>query len=298
MDKLLAMRTFVEIVDRGSLTAAAAALDRAPPTMVRTLAQLENALGVRLLRRTTRRMTLTEEGTAYLARCRSILADVAEAEQAVSAAPGTAAGQLKLTAPVLFGHTHVMPAVTAFAERHRDVHLDVLLLDRVVNLVEEGLDLGVRIGTLEDSAMVATTVGHMRRVVVASPALLKRVGVPREPRDLEGQDAVIFRGLTAGTRWPFAHGSRRFSVNVTDRFRCNQASAAVAACAAGLGFASLLHYQAAPLLRTGELQIVLETHEVPALPVSLIYADARLMSTRLRLLLDWLKPALRRSLSA
>ncbi|MEQ8661492.1 MAG: LysR family transcriptional regulator, partial [Gammaproteobacteria bacterium] len=152
MDKLAAMRTFVEIVERGSLTAAAAALDRAPPTIVRTLAQLEDALGVRLIQRTTRSMTLTAEGRAYHERCRRILADVAEAEAALGPTGAALAGSVRVTAPVLFGRRFVLPSLTALAAAQPALHIDFLLLDRVVNLVEEGVDLGVRIGPLDDTS--------------------------------------------------------------------------------------------------------------------------------------------------
>ncbi len=151
MDVLAAMRAFVRIVEEGSLTAAAEALDRAPPTMVRTLAALEAHLGVRLLVRTTRQMALTEEGRVYLDRCRRILADVEEAEEAVAAGRSEPRGEIRATAPVLFGQRHVAPAVTEFVRAHPRVRVDLLLLDRVVQLVEEGLDVGVRIGALEDS---------------------------------------------------------------------------------------------------------------------------------------------------
>ncbi len=297
MDKLAAMQVFVEIVERGSLTAAAESLDRAPPTIVRTLATLEAELGTRLLTRTTRRMTLTEEGRVYLDRCRRILADIDEAERAISADGGEPHGEIRVTAPVLFGQRHVMPALADFVSRYQHVRLELLLLDRVVNLVEEGLDLAVRIGTLEDSSMIAIPVGRMRRVVVASSDYLEKVGVPQHPDELDGHLCVVFRGLTAGSNWFFEARGHRFGVSVTSRFVCNQAAAAVDACVAGLGFGSFLHYQVEPLLDHGRLTLVLESFETPALPVNLVYPDARLMSPRLRTLVDWMKQKLRSRLA-
>lgn len=287
------MRAFVEIVDQGSLTAAARALDRAPPTIVRTLATLEEGLGARLLTRTTRRMSLTEEGRAYLDRCRRILADVEEAEQAVQAGDSEPRGEIRVTAPVLFGQRHVAPAITAFLQRFAKVRIELLLLDRVVHLVEEGLDLGVRIGHLEDSSMIAVSVGRMRRVVVASPAFLARTGNPTHPDELAPHPCVMFRGIAGGGSFSFEDGGRRRTVRVTSPFACNQATAAVEACEAGLGFGQFLSYQVEPQIRAGTLQIVLNEFELPALPVSLVYPDARLMSSRLRAFVDWMKEQLR-----
>lgn len=170
MDKFQAMRSFVAIVDQGSLTAAATALDRSLPSMVRTLAALEESLGTRLLRRTTRRMSLTAEGQVYLDRCRRILGDIEEAEASVMRDQIEPRGQVRMTAPVLFGQMHVAPALSEFLRRFHEMQVELLLFDRVVGLVEEGFDLAVRIAHLTDSTMVAVPVGYVRRVVCASPA--------------------------------------------------------------------------------------------------------------------------------
>lgn len=293
MDKLAAMRTFVEIVDRGSLTAAAEAQDRSLPTVVRTLAALEQQLGARLIRRTTRRMSLTVEGRDYLGRCRRILADVEEAELAVARGQSEPQGEVRMTAPVLFGQMHVAPVVTAFLEHHQKVQVDLLLLDRVVNLVDEGIDLALRIGRLSDSSMVAIPVGHMRRVVCASPDLLRERGTPARPEALTGLPCVRFHGIEAGGHWHFRDGGRELSVPVSGAFCCSQAMAVAQACADGLGFGLLLHYQVAALVEEQRLAIVLEDFEPEPLPVSLVYPEARLVSSRLRALVAWLRDALR-----
>jgi len=293
LDKLGAMRAFVEIVDRGSLTAAGKALDKSLPTMVRVLATLEDELGVRLLRRTTRRLALTDEGRGYVERCRRIFADIDEAERAAGSGHVEPRGEIRVTAPVAFGHWYVAPLMTRFAARFEAVRVELLLLDRVVNLLEEGIDLAVRIGTLPDSTLFATTVGQMRHVVVASPALLERVGVPEHPDDLASRPCVRFRGLTIGTTWRFIESGRERRVTVGGPFACNHAPAAVEACAAGLGFGSFLAYQAEPWVRDGRLCVVLEEFEPTPLPVNLVYADAQLMSARLRALVDWMKDGLR-----
>ena len=227
MDKLAAMRTFVEIVDRGSLTGAAEGLDRSLPTVVRTLAALEEDLGARLLTRTTRRMSLTEEGRAYLGRCRQILADIGEAERAVGSGDAEPRGAIRATAPVLFGQLHVAPAVTRFLERHTRIRVDLLLLDRVVHLVEEGIDVAVRIGHLEDSSMIAVSVGGVRRVVVASPDLLDRFGAPESPESLSSLPCVGFSGLGSPSRWSFRDAGRERAVAVESALTCNQAAALV-----------------------------------------------------------------------
>lgn len=296
MNKFAAMRAFVEIVDRGSLTAAGKALNKSLPTMVRTLADLERELGVVLLRRTTRRMSLTEEGRVYLERARAILADVAEAEELVRLGEGTPRGRLRVTAPVQFGRMHVTPTVTAFLRANASVQVELLLLDRVVDLVQEGLDVAVRIGPLGDSGLVATRVGRMRRVVCASPGWLREHGVPEHPRDLADVSCVGFTGLgfaEMGAVWRFCEEDRDLTQRIRGRFSVNDVAAAIEVCAAGLGLGSFLEYQVAPAVRDGRLEVVLESYEASPLPVSLVYADARLMSPRLRAFLDVAKTQLR-----
>lgn len=293
MDKLGAMRAFVEIVDRGSLTAAAGALDRSLPAMVRTLASLERSLGVVLLRRTTRRMSLTDEGRVYLERCRRILADVSEVEELVGAGGGDPRGPLLVTAPVLFGQMHVAPAAVEFARRHPAVRVELLLLDRVVDLVDEAIDVAVRIARLADSSLIAVPVGQVRRVLCASPELLRTSGEPAHPEELADRPCVHFRGLAPGRTWHFEERGRDLAVPVTGAFTTNQAAAAIEACAAGLGFGLFLSYQVEAALRAGRLRVVLREFEPPPLPVSLVHAEARLPSPRLRAFLDWMKKHLR-----
>lgn len=292
MDKLAAMRTFVEIVDQGSLTRAAETLDRSLPTIVRTLAGLENVLGAALLRRTTRRMSLTEEGRVYLERCRRILADIEEAEALLGDVKGNLHGNLRVTAPVLFGQMHVAPAVVSFLRRHCAVYVELLLLDRVVDLVDEGIDVGVRIARLSDSSMVALPVGHVRRVVCASSEFLAQAGYPEHPQELAKQPCVRFRGLTAGSSWSFQENGRSFSVPIQGAFMTNQAMAALEACIAGLGFGTFLSYQVKSALEAHQLQCVLETFEPPPIPVSLVYASSHRLSPRVRVFLDEMKVAL------
>ena len=292
MDKLNAMRAFVEIVDRGSLTAAGASLGRSSPTMVRLLAALEADLGATLLRRTTRRMSLTPEGAEYLERCRQILADVAEAESLVGEGSVEPRGRLVVSAPVQFGEMHVTRAAAAFAARFPAVEIDLRLHDRVVDLVEEGIDAAVRIGPLPDSTLIASRVGTIRRVVVASPAFLERVGVPAHPEALARASCVRFHGTGSMTGWSFREGEREIRVEIGGNFSTNQTGAARAACEAGVGFGAFLHYQVARSLAAGRLCEVLADFEPAALPLSLVYPEARRRTARLRAFLDWVRPRL------
>jgi len=295
MDRLAAMRAFVEIVDQGSLTAAAEVLERSQPTMVRTLAALETHLGTRLLQRTTRRMSLTADGRDYLVRCRRILADVDEAERAVGQTEGELRGDLLMTAPVEFGRLHVVPVVTDFLARYAQVRIELMLVDRVVELVEEGVDLAVRIGRLADSSMVAVRVGGVRRVVCASPALLQRTGVPAHPNALSGLPCIRLHNLAGAGGWSFRDGNREISVKVEGRLGCNQIAAASAACVDGVGFGQFLSYQVQHLIREGRLERVLADFEPAPLPVSLVYSGGRLIPSRLRALIDKMKQALQAS---
>ena len=292
MDKLKAMQIFVRIADVGSLTAAARALDSSLPAVVRSLAALEMQLGVRLLNRTTRRMSLTEEGRRYLDSCRQVLAAVESAETALSDEAAEPSGHLTITAPVLFGQMYVAPAVTRFVRRHPKMRVSVVLLDRVVNLLEQGMDAGIRIGALEDSSLVAQPVGSIRRVVVASPGYLRRHGTPQHPKDLLKANCVRFSGGTAPW-WVFYEGTKQFNVPVTGNLEFNHAAPIAEACAAGLGFGSFISYQVAPYVRRNKLKIVLEKFEQPRRPISVIYPHARLLPVRTRVFVEWMKEELK-----
>jgi DNA-binding transcriptional LysR family regulator len=292
MDKLKAMSAFVQIVEKGSLTAAADGLDTSLPSVVRTLAALERSLGARLLNRTTRRIALTDEGRAYYDRARRILGDVADVEAAVSARQDTPRGRLAIGAPVMFGRLHLAPLVTEFLAKHPEVSIELLLMDRVVNLVEEGLDASLRIGSLADSSLVAIELGRTRRVACASPAFLKRHGVPRQPADLSRIPCIRFTGL-AQNDWEFGAGKKTARVRVEGPIATNQIDAALDACLQGLGCGRFLGYQVAAHHQAGRLRYVLEAHEPEPLPVSLVYPQARLVSARLRAFMDFVVPRMR-----
>jgi DNA-binding transcriptional LysR family regulator len=291
MDKLGAMRTFVAIADEGSLTRAAKMMGRALPTVVRTLGVLEESLGVRLVQRTTRRMSLTPEGRAYLSRCRQILADVAAAEGEITANEAALQGEIRMTAPVLFGSLKVTTLVAEFLKQHPGITIDLVLVDRVVNLVEEGLDLGVRIAHLEDSSMMALKVGELRRVVVGSPGLIRKKR-PRHPLDLKQLPIIDFTGGDHPGVWEFQKGREKLRVPVSGRLLCNHAAAGVAATCSGAGFGRFLSYQVEAQLAGGQLKVVLAEFEGAPIPVHIVFGHARLLNARTRALVDHLKQGL------
>jgi DNA-binding transcriptional LysR family regulator len=295
MDKLRAMQTFVRIVEDGSLTAAARTLHSSLPAVVRTLAALEDHLQVRLVNRTTRRLALTDDGKMYLERCRAILAEVEESESAVTTRHSEPTGTLTVTAPVLFGQIYVAPAATRFVQRHERVRCKLILHDLILDLLEKGIDVGIRIGHLADSSLVAHEVTRINRVVVASPAYLRAHGVPRHPRELSRANCICFPG-PAGSPWAFREGAREISVPVSGNLELNHAAPAAEACAAGLGFGRFISYQVMPLVARGRLRIVLAEFQVPPLPLSIVYPHARLLPSRTRLFVDWMKRELRAAL--
>ena len=293
MDKLHAMATFVQIVDRGSLTLAAGSIGTSLPSVVRTLAALEESLGVRLLNRTTRRISLTQEGRHYLARCRSILAEIDEAETELSSQRQEPRGELRVTAPVLFGQLRVTPIVIRFVRQFKNVSVELLLLDRVVSLVEESIDVAIRIGHLADSSLIAIPAGHVRRVVCASPQYLKDRGLPREPKDLLKHDCLRLIGIAPGAAWDFHSKGRTISVPVSGQFVCNQAAATIDACVDGLGVGTFLSYQVAPWVAQKKLKLILVNYEPPPIPLSIVYPHAKLLSARVRVFAEWAAESLR-----
>jgi DNA-binding transcriptional LysR family regulator len=296
MDKLRAMATFVRIVEAGSLTAAAGDLDTSLTSVVRTLATLEGALGTRLLNRTTRRIALTDEGRDYFERCRRVLAEIEDAENALSARRATPSGRLTLTAPVMFGRLHVGPVLTDFLAAHPAVQADLMLFDRIVDLLDEGIDAAIRIGHLRDSSLVAVSLGTTRRIICASPAYLADAGEPVHPSELAGHRCVQFRGVTPSSEWEFADGTRSLRVAVDSALATNQIDVALDACLKGLGCSAFLDYQVRDALAAGTLQRVLAGYEAAPIPVHIVYPHARLLSLRLRAFVDWAVPRLRRRL--
>ena len=277
------MQTFVRIVDGGSLSAAARSLGVSLPAVVRTLAALEEHLGTRLLNRTTRRIGLTDAGGEYYQRSRQLLGEVEEAELAVSSAKSRPSGTLAVTAPVLFGRFNVVPILAEYRRRFPEVGVRLLLLDRNVNLLEEGIDVAVRIGQLADSSLVATRLAEVRRVVYASPAYLRRRGTPKHPRELAAHDCLSLTALsTGGDAWRFREAGRAFDVRLRPRFVSNSGDAVIAMAEGGQGIGIALSYQIERQLAQRKLVAVLEAFAPEPLPVSAVYPHGRLTAAKVR----------------
>ncbi len=296
MDKLYAMEAFVKIVDAGSITAAADALEVSQPSMVRTLAALERELGVRLLNRTTRRMSLTDEGRDYYERSRQIMAAVDDARAGLSARLATPRGRLRIASSVSFGRRFVAPVVAEFLAAHPDLKIELLLLDRIVDLVEEGIDLAVRVAQLPDSSMIAHAIGDTHRVVVASPDFLSSVGTPKTPDDLRGARCVSFTGVVAAGSWMFGEGRRPQKVAVNSVLVSNQIDAAIQACVMGTGFGRFLDYHVLDQIHCGALLRVLPKFEGEAIPASIVYPSSRQQSPNVRSFVEFAQPRLRERL--
>lgn len=290
MDHLERLRCFVAVADTQSFAAAARRQGCSAPAATRAIATLEQRLGVQLFQRSTRSVRLTEAGERFVVDCRRILGDLDESEAAAVGAQAEPAGTLSLTAPSMFGRLHVAPLAAAFLQRHERIRLKLLLVDRVVALLDEGLDLAVRIAHLPDSGLVAVPVGAMRRVIVASPDYLARAGKPRTPKELADHRIIAsyFDGQGM-TPWRFRDGPQA----LVPTLMVNDNAAGIAAAESGVGLARCQVYQAADAVRDGRLRLVLEDHELPAAPVHLVHAAGRRVPASLRLLLDFMAERLR-----
>ncbi len=298
MDRLDAMSVFAAIVDGGSLSAAGRRLGLPLATVSRKLADLEAHLKTRLITRSTRKLELTDAGREYLEACRRILEQVDEAERTAAGAYAQVQGQLVVAAPIVFGRLHMVPVVAAFLDAHAEVDLQLRLSDRNVHLIEEHIDVALRIGALPDSGLVATQVGAIRRVVCASPAYLKRHGTPRSLDELAAHRCITFDGLDAAAAWTFvrADGTRR-RTSVRSRLTVSTADAAIEAALLGLGLTRVLSYQVADALQAGRLVRVLMDDEPPAVPASLIYPGQGRLPMKTRAFIDHAAGRLRGRLS-
>ena len=293
MDRFQAMQVFVTVADRGGFAAAARALALSPPAVTRAVAGLEERLGTRLFRRTTRSVQLTESGQRFLLDCRRILADIAEAEDAAAGSHAAPRGELRITAPVLFGRMFVTPILTDFLDLYPLVAAQTLFLDRIVNLLDEGLDVAIRIGHLPDSSLTAIRVGSVRLVTFGTPQYLHEHGIPRHPDELAAHRLVQSRALAGGTEWPYHDGGREIAVKVAPRLRMNTNDAVIAAVSCGWGLSRLLSYQVARDVRDGRLQTVLADFEPPPLPIHIVHQEGRLVSAKLRAFVDFMAERLR-----
>jgi DNA-binding transcriptional LysR family regulator len=297
MDRFDAMSVFLAVVEEGSLSAGARRLRAPLATVSRKVADLEKHLRTQLLVRTSRRISLTDAGRDYVAASKRILEQVEEAERAAAGEYSAPRGELHVTAPVVFGRRHVLPVAVDFLAGHPEIDLKLFLADRPVSMVEDHIDVAVRIGHLEDSGLMATRVGFVRRVVCASPAYLARRGTPQTPEDLRDHDGITFRGFSSAPEWRYRRDGVAFSVEPRARLAVNTTEAAVDAAVAGLGIARVLSYQIVDELRSGTLQPLLEDLASEPTPVSLVYPDQGLLPLKVRAFLNWSAPRLRARLA-
>ena len=297
MDRLESMSILVATVEAGSFSSAGRRLNLPLTTVSRKVAELEAHLGSRLLNRSTRRLALTEAGRAYFAACKRILEQVEDAERAVGGEYQAPKGELTVTAPIVFGRLHVLPVATAFLQAYPEVNLRLQLADRLVHLLDDGVDLAVRIGHLPESTLIAMRLGVIRRVVCASPAYLAARGAPAEPLDLIGHDCIAFDRTTAPIVWSFMVDGSAVEVPVRSRLVVTTAEAAIDAAIDGVGLTRVLSYQVATAVAAGKLVVLLQEYEVPPSPVSLVYRGQARLPLKSRAFLDFAAPRLRQRIA-
>ncbi len=294
MDRIQEMTVFAAVAEARGFAKAARALGVSAATVTRAVAELERRLGTLLVVRNTRQLRLTEAGTRFAADARRLLQELQEAEEAAAGLHASPRGLLAVTAPQFFGELHVLPLAMDYLAAHPQVELRALLVDRVVALLDEGVDVAVRIGELPDSSLTAIPVGHIRRVVVASPGYLDRHGTPRHPQELPQHATVSAYGSPFAAQWNFADAD----VAVRSRLTVTSFRGAVEAAIAGAGLTQVASYQTARAVAEGRLRCVLEEFELPPRPVHIVFAEGRHGSAKVRSFVDFATPRLRASLAA
>jgi DNA-binding transcriptional LysR family regulator len=297
MDRFESMAVLLATVEAGSLSAAGRKLGMPLATVSRKVSELEAHVKARLLSRSTRQLTLTDAGRDYVAACKRILEDVNEAERAASGEYSAAKGDLIIAAPIVFGRLHVLPVTVEFFKAYPEVDVRLVLGDRIVNLVEDHVDLAVRIGDLPDSSLIAQRVGTIRRVVCGSPAYFAEHGAPQSPADLSAHQCVTFSALMSPDAWTFKGNGADVSVPIHSRLTVNTAEAAIDAAIAGVGVTRVLSYQIEKARRADLLQVALQEFEPAPFPVSLVYTSRGRLPLKLRAYLDFAASRLRGRLS-
>ncbi len=286
MDRLHAMKTFVAVVESGGFTAAARKLDVSLSVVSRIVTELEAHLGVRLLTRTTRVVRPTDTGAAYFENCKRILGEIEEADLAAAGTHAAPRGSLVVTAPVLFGARHVTPIVVEYLQRYPEVDVHCVLVDRNINFIDEGVDVGIRIGELPSSTLQAILVGRVRRVVCAAPAYLQRHGLPRNLDDLQRHTLIQTTGVNTLPEWRFMEQGEPRPLRIAPRLATSTNDSAISAAVAGLGLARVLSYQVAAELHDGRLRVVLAEYEPPPVPIHVIHREGRHAMRKVRAFLD------------
>jgi DNA-binding transcriptional LysR family regulator len=287
------MSVFIAVVENEGFASAARKLNLSAPAVTRAVAELEVRLGVKLLTRTTRHVRVTEAGKQYYLNAKDIVTMADEADEAVLGSNAAPKGHIRVTASVLFGRLYMMDGIVDYLHKYPDMTVDAVFSDRVVNLMEEGIDVAVRIGHLPDSSYHATKVGYVRRVFCASKEYLEQYGYPKTPSELPAHKLILARGLNPNNELKFYEGKRSINVKVTPYFTVNDNDSAAKAALAGLGITRLLSYQVADALKNGQLKIILSEYEAPPVPVHVVHHAGRYSAVRIRSFVDFISDHLR-----
>jgi DNA-binding transcriptional LysR family regulator len=293
MDRLHLMQVFVAVAEEEGFAGGARRLSVSPPTVTRAIAALEDHLGIKLFNRTTRFVRVSEAGQRYLDDARRVIAYADEADQAALGVNAEPRGNISVTASLLFGRMHVMPGIIDYMKRYPAMEVSAVFVDRVVNLLEEGIDVAIRIGELPDSSYKAIRVGSVRRLLCASPGYLAERGVPETPDDLSAHDIILARGLNATSEFRFTENKRTFAIKVKPRLVVTDAGSLIKAAVNGLGITSLISYQIGPELASGSLKVILEDYELKPLPVHIVHSEGRYASAKIRSFIDLMAERLR-----
>ena len=297
MDRLEAMSVIVAVTETGSFSAASRRLGIPVATISRKVGDLEGRLKAELFQRSSRRMTLTDAGRSYVEACKRIMEQVDDAERQLSGEYRSPKGDLAVTTLWGLGHTHLLPLAVEFLDAFPEIGLRLLLTDRVVDAVEEGIDVAIRVGILPESSMIATQIGSIRVVVCASPAYLEARGRPQTPDQLPDHHCIAINSVASPTTWRFHKGKREFVIPVQSRLCVNTSEAAVIAAVAGAGLMRVMSYKMDAARRAGTLELVLEAFEVEPLPVHIVYSPRKPVPLKLRAFLDWMAPRLKARLA-
>ena len=293
MDRLTLMQTFVAVAEEEGFAPAARRLGVSPPVVTRSITALEERLGTRLLERTTRKVRVTETGARYLSDCKRVLAEIDDIEAAVSGAHGKLRGMLGITASVMFGRLFVGPILVDFLAKYPQVTARALLLDQVVDLIDEGLDVAIRIAHLTDSTLTSAKVGAVRRITCAAPSYLKKHGTPQSPRDLADHTCFVFSTERSPPAWAYQHAGQPISFRPRPTLLMNSSEVGIDAAVAGAGITRALSYMVAEHVHAGRLRILLEDYEIEPIPIHVVYREGRRAPARVRAFVDFAVQTLR-----
>ena len=295
MDRLQTMTVFIAVAEEAGFAAAARRLNMSPPSVTRAIGELEARLGARLLHRTTRAVRLTDAGARYVADCERIVAEIDEADRHAAGIHAAPRGAVSLTGSALFGRIVLTPILVELLDRYPEITINTLFVDRVVNLVDEGIDIAVRIADLPDSTLAAVRVGSVRRILCASPDYIASTGEPKTPSDLGAHQTIDFTNIMTRGEWSFVRDGKSQNFKTRSRLQANSADVAIAAAVAGRGITRVLSYMVAPQLESGELNVLLDEFTPPAVPVHVVHKEQGQTSGRVRAVVDHLADRLRQS---